>query len=195
MQILTCSPHAGGSTDTIAAIVAESVAARGVIPGIVPLRDHIIRPCTGCGFCTEHAGSCILDGNGDTAQHLLCSIRESDLTLLVIPVYFYGPPALFKGFIDRAQRYWIQAQHQIDGTPRQAMAILCAARTRGERLFEANLLILRCFLNVLGLCLYRPLLLRGIENPASILGNAKALSSLRRMGYTAALLAKRGLYA
>ena len=196
MQILTCSPHAGGSTDTIAAIVSESAAASGVPSDIIFLRDHVIRPCTGCGFCTTHPDSCILDGNGDEARNLLRSISGNDLTVFAIPVYFYGPPALLKGLVDRAQRYWSQSKRQTEKDARRpAMAVLCAARTRGERLFEANLLILRCFLDALGLRLQNPLLLRGIETPADILGNPEILSRLHGMGHEAALFARGGHHA
>lgn len=181
VQILTCSPHAGGSTETIASLIAERTAVSGVPAHIVQLRNHLIRPCTGCGYCAVHQDHCTLDGHGDSAQALLQSIRESDLTLFVIPVYFYGPPALFKGLIDRAQRYWglLDRQRGRDAPRRPALAILCAARTRGERLFEANLLILRCLLDLLGLELEPPLLLRGIETPADIVANRRVLSSLQ----------------
>ena len=189
MQILTCSPHAGGSSETIASLVAEWTATYGIPASIVPLRAHLIRPCTGCGHCLRHPDSCTLDGDGDNAQRLLRSIRETDLNLFVIPVYFYGPPALFKGLVDRAQRYWKQKEQGLLETSRRpALAIFCAARTRGEKLFEANLLILRCFLDLLGFRLHSSLLLRGIETPVDILGNASVLASLHEMGNEAVRL-------
>ncbi len=196
VQILACSPHAGGSAETIASIIAEGVAASGISAPVVPLRTHLIRPCTGCGYCTHHPGDCMLDGDGDEALKLLQSIRKNDLTIFVIPVYFYGPPALFKGLVDRAQRYWSQHENRSTETSRRnALAILCAARTRGEKLFEPNLLILRCFLNLLGLRLHSPLLLRGIETPADILGNAHVLSCLNDMGNQAARLIREQQHA
>ena len=164
MRIVTCSPKKDGSTDTLARLVAEGAHCNDTVPEIVPLRDFQIRPCVACGFCTSHPDFCPLDAGDDVAD-LLHTIRAEVFPVFVLPVYFYGPPAQFKAFIDRAQRFWALPVPQ---TLRPASAIICAARFQGERLFEANLLILRCFLRALGFSLKAPLLLRGIESPADL---------------------------
>ena len=73
---------------------------------------------------------------------------------------------------------------------RPAHAVLCAARTRGDRLFEANLLILRCFLDTLGFSLHEPLLLRGVERPDDLL-HPHLIAQIERFGLEAAEQATR----
>ena len=68
---------------------------------------------------------------------------------------------------------------------RDARVALFAARTRGEKLFEANLLILRCFLDTLGFGLRDPLLLRGVEGPSELF-HPQTIAQLERLGLEAA---------
>ncbi len=178
--LLSCSPHAGGSTDAIAGLLEQALSPCASLDAVT-LREHAIRPCTGCGHCTTHPGHCVLDG--DDVPGLFRRLHRADTLILCLPVYFYGPPALLKGFIDRAQRFWAMPSPSATSR-RPAFAAICAARTRGERLFEANLLILRCFLGALGFELRDPLLLRGVETPADI--TPQTLAQLQELASKAA---------
>ena len=144
--------------------------------------------CIGCGYCSAHPGHCVFDG--DDVADLFRRMEHADSLILNIPVYFYGPPALLKGFIDRAQIFWEQRREGTRTPRRPAHAVLCAARTRGDRLFEANLLILRCFLDTLGFSLHEPLLLRGVERPTDLL-HSQAIAQIEQFGLEAAEQATR----
>ena len=157
--LLATSPHPGGSTDTACDLLTQTLPS-SLSTDVIRIRDHCVRPCVGCGYCTSHPDACPLDE--DDVPQLFARLHHADALVLSSPVYFYGPPAHFKGFIDRAQRFWAAPP----ALPRRpAYALFCAARLHGERLFEANLLILRCFLNALNFDLQPPLLLRGVETP------------------------------
>ena len=160
--LLASSPHPGGSTDAACDLLTRSLPA-SVSTDVIRLREHRVRPCIGCGYCTTHPDACPLDA--DDTPRLFARLHHADALVLSVPVYFYGPPAHFKGFIDRAQRFWATPP---PSPRRPAYVLLCAARLRGERLFEANLLILRCFLNTLHFELQPPLLLRGVETPKDL---------------------------
>ena len=161
--LLACSPHPNGSTDAAARLLEQALSSRGAAVG----RGAV---------------------DGDGAAGLFRRMERADSRILSIPVYFYGPPAQLKGFIDRAQLFW---ERQRTPTPRRpAHAVLCAARTRGDRLFEANLLILRCFLDTLGFSLHEPLLLRGVERPDDLL-HPHLIAQIERFGLEAAEQATR----
>ena len=181
--LMACSPHADGTSDAAARVLERALASRGVVVDHIRLRDWKVHPCIGCGHCVAHSGACIFDGDG--AQELFRRIGRSDVLLLTVPVYFYGPPALLKGFIDRAQALWAVRPQAGTAAVRDARVALFAARTRGERLFEANLLILRCFLDTLGFGLRDPLLLRGVEGPSDIF-HPQTIAQLERLGLEAA---------
>ena len=153
--------------------------------GLVSVDAH---RCIGCGYCSAHPGHCVFDG--DDVADLFRRMEHADSLILNIPVYFYGPPALLKGFIDRAQIFWEQRREGTRTPRRPAHAVLCAGRTRGDRLFEANLLILRCFLDTLGFSLHEPLLLRGVERPTDLL-HSQAIAQIERFGLEAAEQATR----
>lgn len=184
--LLACSPHPNGSTDAAARLLEQALSSRGAAVDRISLRDYTIHPCIGCGYCSSHPGRCAFDGDG--AAGLFRRMERADCLILSIPVYFYGPPAQLKGFIDRAQLF---GERQRTPTPRRpAHAVLCAARTRGDRLFEANLLILRCFLDTLGFSLHEPLLLRGVERPDDLL-HPHLIAQIERFGLEAAEQATR----
>ena len=180
--LMACSPHTDGSSDAAARILEQALLSRGVAVDRLRLRDWKVRPCVGCGHCVAHPGVCVFDG--DDAKELFHRIDRSDVLLLTVPVYFYGPPAQLKGFIDRAQALWT-THPEGSHAKRTARAVICAARTRGDRLFEANLLILRCFLDTLGFGLRDPLLLRGVEGPSELF-HSPTLALIERLGLEAA---------
>ena len=174
--VLACSPRAVGNSDAAADIGAEALRTAGADVLPLRLRDHPLRPCLGCGWCDTRPGRCVLDGPGDNALFLFDTFARADVLLLTSPVYFYGPPAQFKAFIDRCQTFWTVRP---DAAPKPAFPVLIGARTKGERLFEASLLILRSVLPVLGFAVQEPLLLRTLDGPEDLRGKPEACEQVR----------------
>ena len=185
--LLACSPHPDGSTDAAARLLEQALLSRGATVDRIRLREYAIHPCIGCGYCSAHPGHCVFDG--DDVADLFRRMEHADSLILNIPVYFYGPPALLKGFIDRAQIFGTAPEGT--RTPRRpAHAVLCAARTRGDRLFEANLLILRCFwIRWDSACMSR-CFCAGVERPTDLL-HSQAIAQIERFGLEAAEQATR----
>lgn len=141
--LLACSPHPDGSTDAAARLLEQALLSRGATVDRIRLREYAIHPCIGCGYCSAHPGHCVFDG--DDVADLFRRMEHADSLILNIPVYFYGPPALLKGFIDRAQIFWEQ-RREGTRTPRRPPMPSFARRVRGATgSLRPILLILRCF--------------------------------------------------
>ncbi len=69
----------------------------GAATELLFLCDFNIRECDGCHVCWK-TGTC---AKKDDMAGLYPKVIESDVIVFGTPVYWYGPTALMKGFIDR----------------------------------------------------------------------------------------------
>jgi len=92
------SPRPRGNTDTLAEAVLEGARAAGCATESFALRALRIHPCTGCGCCGKKGRLCIFR---DDAETLYRAMIGADVFLFVTPVYWYGPTAIMKAFLDR----------------------------------------------------------------------------------------------
>lgn len=191
--VLLCSPNPGGTTDTAAKIFAEGMAAAGISPRLVPLRDYALTPCTGCNACAHPPHACVLAAPSraaaeDRAEDVFALLLQAPLIVLAAPVFFYSLPAHFKALIDRAQRFWAQRS----GTPHSppaarpapvpALALLAAGRTQGKQLFSGVLLTLTYFLDALNADIRDTRQLRGLETRRDLLQRPGLAANLRAWG-------------
>ena len=91
------SPRRHGNTDVLVATILEGAKAEGASVETVYLNGLTIRECDGCHTCWEGQPCSKKDDMND----LYPRITESDVIVFGTPVYWYGPTALMKGFIDR----------------------------------------------------------------------------------------------
>jgi multimeric flavodoxin WrbA len=92
------SPRPRGNTDTLAECVLEGAREVGCTARSFALRTLKIHPCTGCGYCWRKGHPCIFQDDGGM---LYDAMSEGDIFLFATPVYWYGPTAIMKAFIDR----------------------------------------------------------------------------------------------
>ncbi len=92
------SPRPRGNTDTLAEAVLEGARRAGCTTESFALRALRIHPCTGCGNCGTRGRLCIFNDDGET---LYRAMTVADVLLFVTPVYWYGPTAIMKAFLDR----------------------------------------------------------------------------------------------
>jgi multimeric flavodoxin WrbA len=185
--VFLCGPRAGGNSDAAGRAFAAGLARAGHTPWIIALRDHSVAPCRGCGACAGPAHRCVLDRPGDDAAELFAALDAAPVAAFAAPIYFYHVPALFKAFIDRAQRRYEIRQAEGPGeTPdRLAYPLLVAGRPRGERLFEGALITLKYFLWPFGFLPGPATLLRGLDAPGDLAGDAEALAAVEAAGEAA----------
>jgi multimeric flavodoxin WrbA len=91
------SPRQGGNTDILVDEVLAGAREAGARVEKVILSDLTIGYCQGCNRCRE-AGKCHQE---DDMPLLLQKMQASDVWVLGTPVYWWGPTAQFKTFLDR----------------------------------------------------------------------------------------------
>ena len=91
------SPRARGNTRTLIDEVLRGVASVGADCEVVDVASADIRPCRACQSCSTN-GICVQD---DDMRSIYPKIAEADVLVLGTPVYFWGPSAQMKAFIDR----------------------------------------------------------------------------------------------
>jgi multimeric flavodoxin WrbA len=91
------SPRKHGNTHILVSQLLDGAMADGADVSTVFLGDLRIKECDGCHVCWDGNPCC----KDDDMPELYERIIESDVIVLGTPVYWYGPTALMKGFVDR----------------------------------------------------------------------------------------------
>jgi len=91
------SPRRGANTETLVDSVLAGAEECGVVSTKVILPELDIAPCRACNAC-QRDGKCIHDDDMDTLMELM---EKSDIWVFGTPIYWWGPSAQFKAFIDR----------------------------------------------------------------------------------------------
>jgi multimeric flavodoxin WrbA len=91
------SPRKKGNTHILVSRIFEGARNEGATGEILFLNDLHIQECDGCHVCWK-GKPCT---KKDDMNRIYPKIIESDVIVFGTPVYWYGPTALMKGFIDR----------------------------------------------------------------------------------------------
>ena len=91
------SPRLDGNTHILVSKILEGAESEAAVTDIVFLKDLKIKECDGCHVCWN-GKPC---SKNDDMIDLYSKIGDCDAIVFGTPVYWYGPTALMKGFIDR----------------------------------------------------------------------------------------------
>jgi len=91
------SPRRGGNTEIMVDEVLRGAKEAGATVDKVILSELDIAPCEACMAC-EDTGQCTI---ADDMEGLLLRMEHSYVWVLGTPVYWWGPSAQFKLFLDR----------------------------------------------------------------------------------------------
>ncbi|MHA2265396.1 MAG: flavodoxin family protein [Candidatus Thorarchaeota archaeon] len=91
------SPRRGANTETLVDEVIAGAVELGAASAKVILQDLTIGPCRACNGC-QRSGNCVQDDDMDSIVELMV---KSDIWVLGTPIYWWGPSAQFKAFLDR----------------------------------------------------------------------------------------------
>jgi multimeric flavodoxin WrbA len=171
------SPRPGANTDSLAEAVLSGARESGVKTERFALRDMRIRPCTGCDACWKKGRPCQFEDDGAL---LYDAMARAEVFLFATPVYWYGPTAIMKAFIDRLVVFnRPEGRPLVDGK----RAFLIAAWE--EPGMEAAAPMVRQFemsFAYLGLRFADRLLVDGVGPRGAITGKPEALARAHAMG-------------
>jgi multimeric flavodoxin WrbA len=91
------SPRKKGNTHLLVSRILEGAREKGALTEILFLSDLHIRECDGCHVCWK-GKKCT---KKDDMNKVYPKIIQGDVIVFGTPVYWYGPTALMKCFIDR----------------------------------------------------------------------------------------------
>jgi len=91
------SPRRGGNTETLVDEVLRGAMEAGGHTEKAILSEMNVQPCRACDAC-RRAGECVIR---DDMAALIEQMRDSRVWVLGTPVYWWGPTAHMKAFIDR----------------------------------------------------------------------------------------------
>ncbi len=91
------SPRKNGNTHVLMEKTLEGAREKGAITETLFLGDLTIQECTGCHVCWT-TQECTRNDDMISIYH---KIIASDIIIFGTPVYWYGPTALIKCFVDR----------------------------------------------------------------------------------------------
>lgn len=91
------SPRRNGNTETIIDKVLEGAKEAGAEVDKIILNELDISPCQACNACSD-AGICQFDDDMELVNE---KMKDSQVFVYGTPVYYWGPTAQFKTFMDR----------------------------------------------------------------------------------------------
>jgi multimeric flavodoxin WrbA len=177
------SPRKKGNTETLLAAVAEGIEQNGGQVEIVRLCDLNIGPCIACGGCTK-TGRCVVD---DDMQGLYDKVLVVQNIILASPIYFYGPSAQIKMFIDRMQAMWsrkqlLAAQGKWQVSPDKKGYFLSVAATSGPKIFDGSRMCVQYAYDAMGFNYSGEFFVRGVDKPSDLSHNPEKLEEARAFG-------------
>jgi multimeric flavodoxin WrbA len=121
------SPRKNGNTHVLVSQILAGARAAGAKTEIVLLGDLDLQECNGCHACWKGSHAC---GKRDDMLSLYPKIAAADALVLGTPVYWYGPTAILKCFLDRfvyfncpANRGQIQGKSAVLAVPFEDTAL------------------------------------------------------------------------
>ena len=171
------SPRHGGNTDILLGELIEAAMIHGADVEKVNLYDIDITPCIECRGCNK-TGVCILD---DDMANLYVRLEEADVIVVASPIFFYNITSRTQALVERAQALWIKKyvlRKDVKKTRRIGIFLSLGA-TKGKRLFDGVMMVMKYFFDALDVDFKGALLYRGIEEKGAIKEHRKAIEDVR----------------
>ena len=167
------SPRRNGNTELIVDSIIEGAEEVGAQSQKVILKDLKIGPCRACNVCTK-TGSCVQQDDMDA---LLTQMFDSDVWILGTPVYWWGPTAQFKAFLDRW--YGVNDRSKFKG---KEIIVVIPSGGSGEHYYGLTKEMIERVIPYLGMVHVRTILASGIGRKGAVESHPDILESARQTG-------------
>ena len=173
------SPRIKGNTSILLSTFLTEAERLGAHAHHLDVARKNISPCEECGACEED-GFCPID---DDMQQIYSLLRQADIVVMATPIFFYGPTAQMKAFIDRSQTLWARRYvHKLvdPGRKWRRGFLLSLGASKGKNLFEGVRLTAKYFLDAVGASFDGSLTYREIEGSGEIAKHPTALTDAKK---------------
>lgn len=174
------SPRKGGNTDILVDEILKGAEEAGAEVEKVMICDIEIAPCKACAACRK-AGVCI---QKDDWPNLLEKMEASGVWVLGTPVYWWGPSAQLKAFVDRWYSRAAEPWQKETFTGRRVIL----AVPMGDTDPKTGRHVIGMFqdsLDYIGANLFATVLAPGAYDKGDISSNTEVLGQARRAGANA----------
>jgi len=169
------SPRKGGNTETLVDEVLEGAKEAGGTIEKVLLNALDIKPCQACNSCYK-TGFCI---QNDDMSELLKKMERSEIWILGTPIYWWGPTAQFKAFIDR----WYHPKHQ--EFKKKQVILVIPLGGGNERYARHTVGMFEDILSYLSIDLYEKIIAPGFNKRGEVRSSPNILEKAHNTGYNA----------
>lgn len=177
------SPRKKGNSETLVNTVIEGLQEKNqcLVDSIYLHGLNDYRPCRGCGGC-EKTGTCVIK---DDLTEIYEKVDRADLIFLVTPVYFYGPSAQIKIFIDRFQARWSRKyllKQRVRQDEMRRGFLLATAATKGPKVFDACELIAKSYFDTIDMEYGGKFVVRSVDEKKALSNNPDEIAKARQFG-------------
>ncbi len=165
------SPRKNGNTDKMVNYILRGAPDHKYETDFVRLYDITIKPCIACNACHKKKAGCVIK---DGLPALLNRIKASDVLVFGTPVYWWGPSAGFKAFMDRWYGYEMR---RLFKRKRIVIAIPLEDKDRKTAAHVSG--IFKNSLDYLGADILDIILSPGTSDPGDIDNNARVVKKLK----------------
>ncbi|TFG25887.1 MAG: flavodoxin family protein [Promethearchaeota archaeon] len=177
MQVLGIvgSPRRAGNTELLVDQVLDGAKEAGALTDKVILNEMNIHPCQACNDCYK-TGQCKQE---DDMINLLDKMIHSKIWVLGTPIYWWGPTAQFKIFLDR----WYSPKHREFKGKRVILVIPLGGDH--EKYARHTVGILKDVLDYLGIELFETIIALGVNRRGAIGRKSDLMEKAREIGKAA----------
>ncbi len=165
------SPRRGGNTETLVDEVLRGAEEEGGHTEKAVLSEMNVQPCRACDACSR-LGRCVIE---DDMAALLENMKASRVWVLGTPVYWWGPTAQMKAFIDR----W----YGVDRATFRGKGIVLVVPSGGGAIYARQTVeMLESIIPYLGMRHIRTIQAPGTSGPGSVNRNEALMNRVRATG-------------